>query len=147
VSVNVEPRQKVTFNLTYEQLLVRALGAYEHVINLDPGQIVPDLSVQVRIEESADITTLNVPALRVSNEINTDPAAGAYSNGVQMANACEVLVGTLYSTIWSRRIILKWSWEKPGSRPGPISSPGSGQGPVAGSCEHGSEHRCSTISF
>jgi hypothetical protein len=76
VSANVEPRQKVTFNLTYEELLVRKLGAYEHVISLDPGQIVPDLSVQVRIEESADVTTLNVPALRVSNEIHRDRAAG-----------------------------------------------------------------------
>lgn len=78
MSVNVEPRQKVTFNLTYEELLVRKLGAYEHVINLDPGQIVPDLSVEVRIEESANVTTLSVPALKVSNEINTDPAAGTY---------------------------------------------------------------------
>jgi len=72
----VEPHQKVTFNLTYEELLSRKLGAYRHIMNLDPGQIVPDLRVMVRIEESSDITTLTVPALRFSNEIDTDPAAG-----------------------------------------------------------------------
>ncbi|XP_069689636.1 inter-alpha-trypsin inhibitor heavy chain H4-like [Periplaneta americana] len=77
VSVNVEPQKKVTFNLTYEELLSRKLGTYKHVINLDPGQIVRDLSVEVRINESADITTLNVPALRTSNEIDADPSAGA----------------------------------------------------------------------
>ncbi|XP_069689624.1 inter-alpha-trypsin inhibitor heavy chain H4-like isoform X3 [Periplaneta americana] len=76
VSVNVEPHKKVTFNLTYDELLKRTLGVYKNVINLDPGQIVQDLSVEVHINESADITTLNVPALRTSNEIDADPSAG-----------------------------------------------------------------------
>jgi len=39
VSVNVEAESKVTFNLTYEQLLNRKLGIYENVINLQPGQV------------------------------------------------------------------------------------------------------------
>ncbi|XP_069689616.1 inter-alpha-trypsin inhibitor heavy chain H4-like isoform X2 [Periplaneta americana] len=80
VSVNVEPQKKVTFNLTYEELLSRKLGTYKHVINLDPGQIVRDLSVEVHINESADITTLNVPALRTSNEIDADPSTGAVNS-------------------------------------------------------------------
>lgn len=39
VSVNVEPQSKVTFNLTYEQLLARTLGLYENIINVNPGQV------------------------------------------------------------------------------------------------------------
>lgn len=39
VSVNVESESKVTFNLTYEQLLTRKLGVYENVVNLQPGQV------------------------------------------------------------------------------------------------------------
>lgn len=39
VSVNVEANGKVTFNLTYEQLLTRTLGQYENIINVDPGQV------------------------------------------------------------------------------------------------------------
>ena len=39
VSVNLEPKKKVTFNLTYEELLKRELGVYRHVINLNPGQV------------------------------------------------------------------------------------------------------------
>lgn len=39
VSVNVEPQSKVTFNLTYEQLLTRTLGLYENIINVNPGQV------------------------------------------------------------------------------------------------------------
>lgn len=74
VSLNVEPQKKVHFKLTYEELLSRKLGTYRHVINLDPGQIVNDLKVTTRIEESSNITTLKVPALRMSNEILESPS-------------------------------------------------------------------------
>jgi len=39
VSVNVEPGTTVTFRLDYEELLVRKLGTYKHVIYADPGQV------------------------------------------------------------------------------------------------------------
>lgn len=39
MSVNVEAESKVTFNLTYEQLLTRKLGVYENIINVQPGQV------------------------------------------------------------------------------------------------------------
>jgi hypothetical protein len=70
--VNVEPQKKATFNLTYEELLTRRLGLYSHVINLQPGQEVRDLQVQVSISESRNITMLNVPELRSGNEIDPD---------------------------------------------------------------------------
>ncbi|XP_047116748.1 inter-alpha-trypsin inhibitor heavy chain H4-like isoform X2 [Schistocerca piceifrons] len=69
VSVNVEAQKKVTFNLTYEELLQRELGAYHLRINLNPGQIVNDLSVEVHINETSDITLLEVPSLQQSNEV------------------------------------------------------------------------------
>ncbi|KAE9534318.1 hypothetical protein AGLY_008408 [Aphis glycines] len=71
VSVNVEAESKVTFNLTYEQLLNRKLGIYENVINLQPGQVVKNLQVIVDIEESSNITTLEVPDIKIKNEIET----------------------------------------------------------------------------
>ncbi|KAJ9598936.1 hypothetical protein L9F63_010530, partial [Diploptera punctata] len=72
VSVNVEPRKKVTFNLTYEELLTRRLGEYSHVINLHPGQEVRDLQVDVFISESRNITSLRVPEIRSGNEIDPE---------------------------------------------------------------------------
>ncbi|XP_063231735.1 inter-alpha-trypsin inhibitor heavy chain H4-like isoform X2 [Bacillus rossius redtenbacheri] len=72
VSVNIEPTQKVTFNLTYEELLKRDLSYYTHAINIDPGQIVPDLTVEVYINESSPIRSVQVPTLRESNEIDAD---------------------------------------------------------------------------
>ena len=41
ISLNVEPLSKVTFNLTYEEFLQRALGSYKHEININPGQVRP----------------------------------------------------------------------------------------------------------
>jgi hypothetical protein len=72
VSVNVEPQKKVTFNLTYEELLTRKLGKYSHVVNLHPGQEVRDLQVDVLISESRNITVLRVPELRSNNEIDPE---------------------------------------------------------------------------
>jgi uncharacterized protein YegL len=71
VSVNVEPSSKVTFNLTYEQLLTRTLGLYENVINVNPGQVVKSMDIEVNIDESSDITSLEVPDLKTSNEIDS----------------------------------------------------------------------------
>ena len=85
VSVNVEPQKEVNFKLTYEELLNRKLGTYKHVINLDPGQIVNDLKVTTRIEESSNITTLKVPALRMSNEILEDPSG---KHSLNTASSC-----------------------------------------------------------
>ncbi|XP_067013964.2 inter-alpha-trypsin inhibitor heavy chain H3 isoform X2 [Anabrus simplex] len=69
VSVNVEAFGKVKFNFTYEELLTRELGTYKHKISVNPGQIVDDMSIQVIIQESSNITTLQVPDLRESNEL------------------------------------------------------------------------------
>ena len=65
VSVNVASGDNVTFNLWYQEVLQRRLGVIEHVINIDPGQIVDDLSVQVNLHETRKITHLIVPEIRM----------------------------------------------------------------------------------
>jgi len=72
VSTNIEGNGKVIFNLTYEELMDRNLGVYTNTINLNPQQIVNDMSVTVNIEEPTAITTLEVPELQVSNEVIPD---------------------------------------------------------------------------
>ncbi|XP_046676968.1 inter-alpha-trypsin inhibitor heavy chain H4-like isoform X2 [Homalodisca vitripennis] len=67
VSVNIEAHGKVTFNLTYEQLLSRNLGVYTNTININPQQIVGDMSVTVNIEEPTTINYLEVIGLDVSS--------------------------------------------------------------------------------
>lgn len=64
VDVNVGAQEKVIFNLTYQELLKRTRGSYEHVIYINPKQIVKDFQIDVSIEESRDITSVRVPPLR-----------------------------------------------------------------------------------
>nr|XP_022300432.1 inter-alpha-trypsin inhibitor heavy chain H3-like isoform X2 [Crassostrea virginica] len=64
VEVNVGAKEKVVFNLTYQELLKRKRGSYEHVIFINPQQIVKDFQIYVSIQESRDITSVRVPPLR-----------------------------------------------------------------------------------
>ena len=59
-----------TFNLTYQELLERVYGEYEHIIYIDPGQIIEDFQIDVSIQESREITKVSVPPLR--NDIIQD---------------------------------------------------------------------------
>lgn len=71
--MNVEPNTVAVFNLTYEELLVRRNGVYNHAINLHPGALVPKLTVTVHIKEAQKITALRVPEVRTGNEIDATP--------------------------------------------------------------------------
>uniref|UniRef100_A0A0E9RCK8 Uncharacterized protein n=1 Tax=Anguilla anguilla TaxID=7936 RepID=A0A0E9RCK8_ANGAN len=42
---------KVTFELTYEELLKRRLGQYELLIKARPTQVVKDFKIEVRVFE------------------------------------------------------------------------------------------------
>ncbi|XP_032518092.2 inter-alpha-trypsin inhibitor heavy chain H4-like isoform X2 [Danaus plexippus] len=86
VSVNVEPKSVAIFNLTYEELLVRRNGVYNHAINLHPGTLVPKLEVVVHIKESQKITTLRVPEVRTGNEIDATENDAQNSKAVQTRN-------------------------------------------------------------
>jgi len=60
VSVNIEAQSKVTFNLTYEQLLTRRRGVYEHTVHINPGAPVPHLRVRTNIFEVLPISDVKV---------------------------------------------------------------------------------------
>lgn len=64
VEVNVGAQEKVVFNLTYQELLKRKRGSYEHVIYINPKQIVADFQIHVSIEESRELTEVRVPPIR-----------------------------------------------------------------------------------
>eukprot|EP00091_Calanus_sinicus_P023555 TRINITY_DN800_c0_g1_i6.p1 TRINITY_DN800_c0_g1~~TRINITY_DN800_c0_g1_i6.p1 ORF type:complete len:851 (-),score=229.46 TRINITY_DN800_c0_g1_i6:131-2683(-) len=70
VETNIGPGEKVVFKLIYEELLERKSGMYKHSINIDPNQVVDDLKVEIFINESLPISSLSVPELVQSNEID-----------------------------------------------------------------------------
>uniref|UniRef100_A0A672QQ28 Inter-alpha-trypsin inhibitor heavy chain H3-like n=1 Tax=Sinocyclocheilus grahami TaxID=75366 RepID=A0A672QQ28_SINGR len=59
-SVTVAAFSKVTFELTYEELLKRRLGKYELLINAQPMQPVADFKIDVHIHENIGISFLEV---------------------------------------------------------------------------------------
>ncbi|CAH1400153.1 unnamed protein product [Nezara viridula] len=70
VNVNLEAEEKVTFELRYEELLSRKNQTYTNVINVNPNQIVQDLSIHVIIEDALNIINCKVPNFKMSNEID-----------------------------------------------------------------------------
>ncbi|XDV51326.1 hypothetical protein PO909_020224 [Leuciscus waleckii] len=71
-SVTVAALSKVTFELTYEELLKRRLGKFELLINAQPIQPVADFKVDVHIQEKPGISFLEV-----KGDLSTDDLANA----------------------------------------------------------------------
>ncbi|KAG9345736.1 hypothetical protein JZ751_008880 [Albula glossodonta] len=69
VAANVPGKNRAVFLLTYEELLQRRLGRYEHVTSLRPMQLVSRLTVDVTIVDSSEITRLDVLPLRNAKSI------------------------------------------------------------------------------
>lgn len=64
MEVTIPGRNRAVFLLTYEELLQRRLGRYEHVTSVRPMQLVSRLSVGVTIVEHSRISYLEVLPLR-----------------------------------------------------------------------------------
>nr|XP_020468980.1 inter-alpha-trypsin inhibitor heavy chain H5 [Monopterus albus] len=64
VAVNIPGKNRAIFLLTYEELLQRRLGRYEHVTSLRPLQLVSRLSLDVTIVDHSLITDVEVLPLR-----------------------------------------------------------------------------------
>uniref|UniRef100_A0A667ZLL4 Inter-alpha-trypsin inhibitor heavy chain 5 n=1 Tax=Myripristis murdjan TaxID=586833 RepID=A0A667ZLL4_9TELE len=64
MAVSIPGRNRAVFLLTYEELLQRRLGRYEHVTSLRPLQLVSRLSLEVTVVDHSPITHLEVLPLR-----------------------------------------------------------------------------------
>ncbi|XP_038668460.1 inter-alpha-trypsin inhibitor heavy chain H3-like isoform X2 [Scyliorhinus canicula] len=71
VSVNIGPTKKVTFELTYEELLKRNLGKYELNIRVKPQQLVKHFQIDVHVFEPQGIAFLNVDAKFLTNNLTS----------------------------------------------------------------------------
>lgn len=64
MAATIPGRNRAVFMLTYEELLRRRLGRYEHVTSLRPLQLVSRLALDVTIVDHSAITQLEVLPLR-----------------------------------------------------------------------------------
>ncbi|XP_053339461.1 inter-alpha-trypsin inhibitor heavy chain H3-like [Clarias gariepinus] len=70
-SVTVAAFSKVTFELTYEELLKRRLGKYQLQINAQPMQIVADFKIDVYINEHPGISFLEIKGGLKTQELSS----------------------------------------------------------------------------
>ena len=61
----------MAFNLTYQELLERKKGFYQHTVFVNPGQVVDDMQIEVAIQESREITSIDATTKVLSNDIYT----------------------------------------------------------------------------
>ena len=66
VAVSVPSGSRVSFSLTYEELLPRRLGRYELSLGLRPGQAVQNLTLDVGIAERTGISFIKVLPLKTT---------------------------------------------------------------------------------
>ncbi|XP_037654074.1 inter-alpha-trypsin inhibitor heavy chain H3 isoform X2 [Choloepus didactylus] len=69
VSVNVAAGSKVTFELTYEELLKRHKGKYEMYIKVQPKQLVKHFEINTDIFEPQGISMLDAEASFITNDL------------------------------------------------------------------------------
>ncbi|XP_040850979.1 inter-alpha-trypsin inhibitor heavy chain H3 isoform X6 [Ochotona curzoniae] len=69
VSVNVAAGSKVTFELTYEELLKRHKGKYEMYIKVKPKQLVKHFEIDAHIFEPQGISVLDAEASFITNDL------------------------------------------------------------------------------
>uniref|UniRef100_A0A8C7XW29 Inter-alpha-trypsin inhibitor heavy chain family member 6 n=1 Tax=Oryzias sinensis TaxID=183150 RepID=A0A8C7XW29_9TELE len=68
VAVSVPSGTRMSFLLAYEELLSRRLGRYELSLGLRPGQLVQNLTVDVRISERTGISFIKVLPLKTKTD-------------------------------------------------------------------------------
>ncbi|XP_061662180.1 inter-alpha-trypsin inhibitor heavy chain H5 [Syngnathoides biaculeatus] len=85
MAAGIPGRNRAVFLLTYEELLRRRLGRYEHVTALRPLQLVSRLSVDVTVADHSAITALEVLPLRRSS--GPDPARASAKTRPPVATA------------------------------------------------------------
>ncbi|XP_067243921.1 inter-alpha-trypsin inhibitor heavy chain H3-like [Chanodichthys erythropterus] len=88
-SVTVAAFSKLTFELTYEELLKRRLGKYELLINAQPMQPVADFKMDVHIQEKPGISFL---------EVKGDLSTGDLANAIKTTRADKDAWVTFYPT-------------------------------------------------
>lgn len=88
VAVNVPPGTRVSFSLSYEELLSRRLGRYELSLGLRPGQPVQNISLDVSISERTGISFIRALPLRTSRLLTNSVQGTLKESTFVMSTQC-----------------------------------------------------------
>ncbi|KAG5837904.1 hypothetical protein ANANG_G00218050 [Anguilla anguilla] len=94
VAVSVPSGERLSFSLTYEELLSRRLGRYQLVLGLRPGQPVQNLTLEVSVAERSGISFIRALPLRtnrlLSNTVSGEAEAPPSTQVVQTPRCAQV---------------------------------------------------------
>lgn len=79
VRINTAANSEATFVLQYEELIVRRRSKYQQVLNLNPGAVVDDLSVQVRVVDTQTVVNETASQFVTPNRISGNEVVFSYS--------------------------------------------------------------------
>ncbi|XP_058534992.1 inter-alpha-trypsin inhibitor heavy chain H1 [Ochotona princeps] len=79
IHINASPKSKVTFKLTYEEVLKRRLNQYDIIIKVKPKQLVQDFEIDVDIFEPQGISKLNAQAPFLPKELAAQTIKKSFS--------------------------------------------------------------------
>lgn len=91
MAAKIPGRNRAVFLLTYEELLQRRLGRYEHVTSLRPMQLVSRLSLDITVVDHSLITDLEVLPLR-NGKSNSAGTAASNAPGLQTLSTVQKFV-------------------------------------------------------
>ncbi|XP_029578529.1 inter-alpha-trypsin inhibitor heavy chain H6 [Salmo trutta] len=91
MAVSISSGSRISFSLSYEELLPRRLGRYELILGLRPGGLVTNLTLDVSIAERTGLSFIKVLPLkssrRLSNTVTGETEAPA-STQIQQSSCC-----------------------------------------------------------
>lgn len=79
IRVNTAAGSRSTFVLTYEELITRTLSMYQQIITLNPGSVVNNLGVSVRVIDSQGILNFTGSNFVTSSRVSNDEVQFSYS--------------------------------------------------------------------
>ena len=78
IRINTAASSEAEFVLQYEELLVRRRSTYTHKLNLNPGAVVEDLQVDVKVVDPQGVVRESAPDFATSNRISENELAFSY---------------------------------------------------------------------
>ena len=93
VRINTAANSEATFVLQYEELMIRRRSKYQQVLNLNPGAVVDDLAVNVRVSEPQIVTNEAASQFVTTDRVSDSEVLFSYSPSVEQQREDSVEFG------------------------------------------------------
>ena len=93
IRINTAADSEATFEIQYEELLVRRRSKYSHSLNLNPGSLVEDLQVEVRVVDPQGVVRENASNFVATNRLSESEVVFSYQPSVEQQKEDSAVFG------------------------------------------------------